>query len=75
MALGRALSRLGCNIEVALIDTEGQKAIDVFLSYRTREEARAAETGIAAGSSERNVIVIRRTEIRASKYQKKLTGR
>jgi [protein-PII] uridylyltransferase len=52
--VGSALARLGCNIEVALIDTEGQKVIDVFyltdqgkkLSMSKQEALRQALQGL-----------------------------
>jgi [protein-PII] uridylyltransferase len=54
--MGSSLARLGCNIEVALIDTEGQKAIDVFylteqgkkLTTQKRELLREALQGALA---------------------------
>ncbi len=56
-AVSLALARRGCNIEVALVDTEGETAIDVFYVTRNgmkldREEQEELRRGLLGAIEE-----------------------
>ncbi len=68
-ALATAIAGCGCSIEVALIDTEGELAIDVFYitfegrKLRPREQGCLAEAIVAALGQERNGVSLKPAQL------------